>query len=132
MQTAGLVCLANRKILLAFSKTKQAFYLPGGKLESGEDSRAALIRELREELHVELEPAGLTYYTHIRAPAFGEGSEILMEQDCFRHDLEQVPEPGAEIGEIRYFDTNTYRLEPEQVPGVLLLLDVLKQDDLID
>jgi hypothetical protein len=31
LQTAGLVVIKNRKLLLAFSKNKQAFYLPGAK-----------------------------------------------------------------------------------------------------
>jgi 8-oxo-dGTP pyrophosphatase MutT (NUDIX family) len=132
MRTAGLICLSNRKILLTFSKRKQAFYLPGGKLEPGEDSCAALIRELREELRIELDPAGLAFYTHIQAPAFGEEKGVMMEQDCYRYDLLQAPEPAAEIEKIRYFDSSTYGFEPGQVPGVVMLMEVLKKHDLID
>jgi 8-oxo-dGTP pyrophosphatase MutT (NUDIX family) len=132
MLTAGLLSLRDRKLLLAYSKNKQAFYLPGGKTNAGETSQAALIREIREELNISLGPAELQFYTHISAPAFGEQDGTIMEQDCFIQHVEQIPEPGAEIESIRYFDTRSYQLEPAQVPGVILLMQKLKQDGLID
>ena len=44
--------IKNRKLLLAFSKNKKAWYLPGGKMDDGENTRSALIREIKEELNV--------------------------------------------------------------------------------
>jgi hypothetical protein len=55
-----------------------------------------------------------------------------MKQDCFRAELPAIPRPAAEIGDLRYFDTHRYRLEPEQVPGVITVMLQLKKDDLID
>src|SRR5882762_6837940 len=103
--TAGLVVIKDRKLLLAFSNNKQAFYLPGGKTDEGETTLTALVREIREELNVELDPAAARFYTHITAPAFGERSGIIMEQDCFLYDLQVSPAPAAEIGSLHYFDT---------------------------
>ncbi|HWK06621.1 MAG TPA: NUDIX domain-containing protein [Puia sp.] len=130
--TAGLVALKDRKLLLAFSNNKQAFYLPGGKADEGETTLSALVREIREELNVEMDPAGLTFYSHIAAPAFGEPEGILMAQDCFRYELREEPRPAAEIGALRYFDTAAYQEEPQQVPGVIMVMRQLRQDNLID
>ena len=70
--TAGLVVVKDRKLLLAFSNNKKAFYLPGGKTDHGETTAEALIREVREELNVSLEPEALQFYMHVEAFAFGE------------------------------------------------------------
>jgi len=132
MMTAGLVALKNRKLLLAFSNNKRAFYLPGGKTNRNETSQAALIREMREELNILINPDELRFYTHIRVQAYGEKEGTIMEQDCFIHDLKQLPEPGAEIKRVHYFDSFSYSLESEQVPGVIILMQQLKRDNLID
>lgn len=41
--------------------------LPGGHIDSGEDSVGALIRELAEELGIGLDPAQLSYWTTLEA-----------------------------------------------------------------
>ena len=130
--TAGLVVVKDRKLLLAFSKNKKAFYLPGGKTDDGETTTQALIREIREELNVSLDPGALQFYMHVEALAFGEKDDMLMKQDCFRAELPAIPIPAAEIGDLRYFDTRHYDLEPQQVPGVITVMRQLKEDDLID
>lgn len=132
LTTAGLVVVKDRKLLLAYSKNRQAFYLPGGKTDEGETTAAALLREIREELNITLDPARIRFYTHIEAPAFGEQPGILMKQDCFMAELQEQPSPAAEIGALRYFDTHSYRKEPQQVPGVVILLRQLQKEDLID
>src|SRR5579862_7074460 len=129
--TAGLVVIRDRKLLLAFSKNKNAWYLPGGKADNNETTSMALIREIKEELNMIIDPKKLDYYTHISAPAFGEYPEIIMEQDCFLYPLDSTPRPGAEIKDIKYFNGNSYSLET-QVPGVILLMKKLQEDDLID
>ena len=51
--------IKDKKLLLAFSKNKQCFYLPGGKIDTGETAKQALCREIGEELNIEprLRPA---------------------------------------------------------------------------
>lgn len=46
--------LQNGKILSTRSKGKDTYYIPGGKREAGESDHAALIREIKEELSVDL------------------------------------------------------------------------------
>jgi 8-oxo-dGTP pyrophosphatase MutT (NUDIX family) len=123
LHTAGLIALKREKVLLAFSNHKKAWYLPGGKIDSGETPREALCREISEELHTALDPSLLRYVGHITAPAWGEPPHVLMEQVCFRYDLQQDVKPGGEIGGLRYFDWTAYRLEEAQVPGVLQVFE---------
>jgi 8-oxo-dGTP pyrophosphatase MutT (NUDIX family) len=131
LSTAGLVVIRDRKLLLAFSNNKQAWYLPGGKTNDGETTLSALIREIKEEMNIPLEADDLRYYAHITAPAFGEEPVVMMEQDCYIHELLSTPVPSAEIGKLDYFNSRQYQAE-KQVPGVILLMRKLKADGLID
>ncbi len=130
LHTAGLIVVKNRKVLLAYSNNKQAFYLPGGKVDPGETSLQALQREIKEELNVSL-PNNLSIYMHITAPAFGENG-LIMEQDCYMYELPETPNPSAEIGAVEYFGAADYALQLQQVPGVRILIERLQQDGLID
>src|SRR6266700_2971985 len=123
LHTAGLVVIRNRKLLLAFSANKKAFYLPGGKIDAGESALEALVREIKEELAIEPVREQLQYYTHITAPAFGEQPGIIMEQDCFLYELQETPLPNAEISALDYFDCAGYALQPKQAPGVVMIME---------
>lgn len=131
LPTAGLVILQENKLLLAFSSRKQAFYLPGGKVDAGETALTALIREAEEELGLQLTADQLQYYCHITAPAYGERAGVIMEQECFLLTQQVNPVAMAEIGELRYFNKEEYLHQPAQVPGVLMVFDQLKKDGLL-
>ncbi|MFT3935635.1 MAG: NUDIX domain-containing protein [Chitinophagaceae bacterium] len=130
--TAGLLVIKEKKLLLAFSKNKQCFYLPGGKVEKGETAQAALCREIEEELGVQLLETDLQYHTHISAPAYGEANGIIMEQDCFLVLKEITPSAAAEIGELRYFSLNEYLMQTNTAPGAIMILEELKAAGLIE
>jgi len=132
LPTAGLVVIENRKLLLAFSKRKQAFYLPGGKLHEGETAVSALIREIKEELSIDISPEELSFYCHISAPAYGEDPPVMMEQDCFLYKLKSIPQATAEIETILFFSYTSFKAEAVQVPGVVLLFEQLIKDDKVD
>ena len=130
--TSGLIVIKNKKLLLAFSRNKKAWYLPGGKTDAGETTSSGLAREIKEELNIILDPSRLEYYMHVSARAFGEKENVIMEQDCFIYDLQESPNPSAEIEALKYFDTANYNMEPAQVPGVVTVMQQLKKDNLID
>lgn len=132
LRTAGLLLIHHRKLLLAYSKNKQCFYLPGGKLDGQESPEEALCREIAEELAISLQPDHLAFYTHISAPAFGESSEVMMEQDCFLVSTNQEPRASAEVTEVKYFSLNEYLQQKNQAPGAIMILDQLTRDNLID
>jgi 8-oxo-dGTP pyrophosphatase MutT (NUDIX family) len=132
LYTAGLLLIKDKKLLLAYSNNKKCFYLPGGKLDKDETSKAALCREIAEELNVWLSVDELSYYTHITAPAYGESEGIIMEQDCFFPMAAMAPHPSAEIGELRFFTLAAYQEETNKAPGAVTVLEQLKKDGYID
>jgi ADP-ribose pyrophosphatase YjhB (NUDIX family) len=131
LPTAGLIIVKEKKLLLAFSKNKKAFYLPGGKVDAGETAIQALIREVSEEMNLHILPQELAFFMHISAPAFGEQPHIIMEQDCFMYALQSRLTPGAEIGELRFFSFQDYLQEKHLVPGVIILFEELQKRGLI-
>ncbi|MFD0385095.1 NUDIX domain-containing protein [Streptomyces stramineus] len=82
------------RVLAARSRGKDAYYLPGGKPEPGETAHEALIREVREELGVELLPGTIAPAFRVRAPAHGapDGSEVRMA--CYTAGHRGTPAPG--------------------------------------
>ena len=118
--------------MLAYSKNKKCFYLPGGKIDTNETAAQALCREIEEELNVPLQEIDLRYYTHITAPAFGEMNGTIMEQDCFLVNKIVEPVACAEISELRYFTLTEYLAQPQTAPGAVRVLEILKEDNLID
>jgi len=132
LPTAGLLIIQNRKLLLAFSKNKQCFYLPGGKIDTGETAAGAVCREVAEELNIDLDEKDLKFYTHISAPAYGEENGTIMEQDCFMTNKEVNPVAAAEIGALNYFSLKEYLAEPNKAPGAVMVLQQLRADDIID
>ena len=132
LPTVGLLHITNRKLLLAFSKNKQCFYLPGGKVDAGETSAVALCREIFEELNTVIEPGQLVFYTHITAPAYGEINGTIMEQDCYFAAIGIAPEASGEIDKLHYFSLTDYRHEVNRAPGAVMILEKLKEDGYID
>lgn len=133
LPTAGLIVIANNKLLLAYSNNKNAWYLPGGKCDLKEDALTTLKREIKEELLLELHENRLRYYTHISAQAYGEPTGVIMEQDCFIYRLSECEEitPHQEIGAVRYFNLADYQKAEVQVVGVLEVFKRLTEDGLL-
>src|SRR5262245_55778712 len=132
LSTAGLLIIQNRKLLLAYSKNKRCFYLPGGKVDMHETATQALCREIAEELNVTIEENELTYYTHITAPAYGEEKGTIMEQECFLLQRAVSPAASAEVSDLKYFSLDEYLSQKNQAPGAIMILAHLQANGLID
>lgn len=90
------------KILVARSKGKETFYIPGGKREDGENDQEALTREIEEELSVSLLPASLKYYGTFSAQAHGHAEGIVVQMTCYKGDFEGKIKAAAEIEEVAW------------------------------
>lgn len=94
--------IRNKKILVARSKGKEAFYIPGGKREEGESDGEALIREIEEELSVTLKNDSLSYYGTFSAQAHGHSEGVLVKMTCYEGAYEGKLMAAAEIDEMAW------------------------------
>lgn len=59
IEKAGGILIKDRKFMLERHGGKETCVIPGGKLEEGETSEQALVRELEEEFHLQISPDDL-------------------------------------------------------------------------
>jgi len=116
------------KLLSARSKNKELFYIPGGKREKGESDEQALVREIREEISVDLIPNSITYAETFKAQADGKNSETIVKLTCYFADFRGELSPDAEIEEIDFIGyQNKYLCSL----GSIKVMDWLKTQNLI-
>jgi 8-oxo-dGTP diphosphatase len=97
---------------------------PGGKVEVGETPEAAMIRELEEELSIEVNPACLAPFTF--ASHTYETFHLLMPLFiCRKWGGEVIPREGQEIAWVRAKRLSDYEMPPADVPLQAMLRDLL-------
>jgi len=93
----------DRKILSTLSKGKDTYYIPGGKREQGETDKQALIREMKEELSIDLVPETIKYISTFKAQAHGKEEGVIVRMTCFSSDFDGELKPDSEIQEVVWF-----------------------------
>jgi 8-oxo-dGTP pyrophosphatase MutT (NUDIX family) len=88
------------RCLMTRPRGKPLFFMPGGKKEPGEDDVTALVRELREELGVRLDPHSVVARFVIEAEAFGPREPTVVRMACYAGEVEGTPTASAEIHEL--------------------------------
>jgi 8-oxo-dGTP diphosphatase len=94
--------LAEGRVLSTRSKGKDTYYLPGGKREPGESDVDTLVREVREELAVSIDPATAVHEGTFTAQAHGHATGVEVQMTCYSARYEGVPTASSEIAEIRW------------------------------
>jgi uncharacterized protein (TIGR00730 family) len=116
------------RMLAVRTHGKDRFYLPGGKREPGESDAAALVREVNEELGVQLQHETLQLSTVIVDVAHGYAGGRQVRMACYTAQHVGTPAPNGEIAEIAWL---THRDGPRCAPAARRVLDELHERDLV-
>ena len=103
MTTIRCACLLAQKgtaILAVRVRDNDLWYLPGGKIEAPETPEQALIREVREELSIDLAPGSIRYACTAAGPAYPQDGDV--ELLCFSATWTRDIAPAAEISEVAW------------------------------
>ncbi len=120
--------IKDQKILSTRSKGKTKFYIPGGKREAGESDETALIREIREELTIDLIPSTIAFVGNFQAQADSHAVGIQVLMQCYTAEYKGTIEAAAEIAEIIWL-TNADRDKISPVDQ--LIFDFLFENGLL-
>ncbi|MBS0848080.1 NUDIX domain-containing protein [Citrobacter sp. JGM124] len=123
--SAAVITDAEGRMLLVRKRNTDFFMQPGGKIEPGEAPEVALIRELYEELQIEVQPenmVSLGQYTDIAA---NEPDHIIVA-DMFRvNQFSGDVLSAAEIEDVVWFSQtdNNIMLAPLTLNKIIPLLN---------
>lgn len=103
IKTSALVCVKNNnKILLVRVRDNTIWYFPGGKIDEGETHLQTIIRELDEELNIQMQASELEYLGEVVTDNHDRTDTVSVH--CYTGEITQPIQPSAEISEIRWFD----------------------------
>lgn len=117
--------IQDQRILSTRSRGKDVCYIPGGKRESAESDAEALIREIKEELSVQLIPASLQYSGTFSAPAHGHPEGVQVKMTCYTAGYRGTIKAAAEIEEVVWLE---YADRDKVSPVDKIIFDRLKEE----
>lgn len=90
----------NYQILSTRSKGKDKYYIPGGKREQDETDHGALLREIKEELNVDLVVKTLNFLGIFEAQADDHPPGVLVRMTCYFSEYIGKLNASSEIEEV--------------------------------
>lgn len=131
IETVALIHIKEKKLLLVRPKGKKIFYMPGGKLDDGEDNLRALVREIKEEVNINIDPKTIDFYGVFEAQAYGKDKGVMVRVHCYTASHSGNIQSSSEIDEVA-FSHGEYVKGLDPAPAVKLILDDLKKKGLVE
>ena len=124
---AALIDRDNR-ILLAQRPDGRAmaglWEFPGGKIETGETPETALIRELHEELGIEVSKTCLAPFT-FASHAYDDFHLMMPLYICRKWRGDVLAQEGQQLAWVRAARLRTYPMPPADEPLIAMLQDLI-------
>ena len=98
--------IKDNKILSTRSKGKDTFYIPGGKRELGETDIQTLVREIKEELDVDIIKESVNYYGTFTAQSHGDIKGVMVKMTCYLASHKGLLTASSEIVEYRWLSSD--------------------------
>jgi len=128
-EKSAWIYMKNRRILTVQSEGYEVFFLPGGGKEKGETIKNALIREIKEELNVDLIPKTIKYITSFKSPTHEDPKHSDVIMHCFKAKFTGSLKISNEIKKMGWF---TYKDINRVSQADRYVLDYLKLKRIID
>lgn len=130
-ETVALIHVRFSKILLVSSRGRKAFYLPGGKINEGEEYIDALIREVKEEISVDLIPESIKAFGVFEALAHDKPIGMRVRTHCYAAESHGDIKKNNEIENMQFFSHDQFFEMSETAPVVRLVVKDLKEKGII-
>lgn len=98
----AFIDVRNGRVLSTITRGKDTWYIPGGKREAGETDEQALIREVKEELDVDILPETIRPYGVFEAPAHGKPEGTVVRMTCYSAEYSGDLKASSEIDQFAY------------------------------
>ena len=94
------------KILSTLSKGKNTFYIPGGKREGNESHHETLVREIKEELDVDIVIDTIEYLGVYEAQSDGAAEGVIVRMTCYMAEYKGALKASSEIDRFEWHTTS--------------------------
>lgn len=125
----AFIYIQDKRVLETLSYGKDVWYIPGGKREANESDIEALVREVKEELAVDLVLNTITYYGTFETQAHGKPQGVTVRMTCYTADFDGTLQPTSEVEKMKYF---SYADKHRTSPVDHLIFDDLHKKGLIE
>ena len=96
--------IKNKSILSTKTYGKDRYYIPGGKREPGETDAQALLREIKEELSIDLDAGSMAFVGTFQAQAHGHAEGIIVTMTCYTARYSGMVRAASEIEEVKWLN----------------------------
>lgn len=92
------------QILSTKSKGKSKYYIPGGKREAEETDHETLIKEIQEELSVDIISESIEYVGTFKAQSDGAVEGVIVKMTCYKANYFGILRESNGIQEIKWLN----------------------------